>query len=103
MAAYPEHQVYIEICHCLSLYARFIALLIKERVWEEVQDVFGDSDRDCCMEDLPQLKFMDCCIKEALRLYPSAPLIERISTEDIQIGLQTKLYLVKTQQLKIFD
>lgn len=48
--------------------------------------MFGDSERDCSVEDLSHLKFMDCCVKEALRLYPSAPLIERISTKAVQIG-----------------
>ena len=48
--------------------------------------MFGDSDRDCTMEDLNELKYLDYCLKEVLRLYPSAPLIERICNEEVKIG-----------------
>lgn len=65
MAAHPEHQ---------------------QLVYEELQDIFGDSDRDCTVDDIPNLKYLDYCMKETLRMYPSAPLIERMANEDIQIG-----------------
>ncbi|KAL1139871.1 hypothetical protein AAG570_006848 [Ranatra chinensis] len=32
------------------------------------------------------MKYIDCCIKEALRLYPSVPIIARKLTEDQKIG-----------------
>ena len=34
------------------------------------------------MADLPQLKYLECCIKEALRLFPSVPMFSRILTQD---------------------
>jgi cytochrome P450 len=58
----------------------------QETVYEELHEIFGKSDRPCTFEDMAHFKYLDCCIKEALRLYPSAPLIERSLVEDIQIG-----------------
>ena len=52
--------------------------------------VFGDgggSDwRDCTLQDLPNLNYLECCIKEALRLYPSVHFIERFAQEEFQVG-----------------
>ncbi|EFX88388.1 hypothetical protein DAPPUDRAFT_311386 [Daphnia pulex] len=59
---------------------------IQERAWIELQNEFGDSERDCTQEDIPNLKYLECCIKETLRMYPSVPAFERTVQEDLQIG-----------------
>lgn len=38
------------------------------------------------MKELGEMKYVECCIKEALRLYPSVPLIARHLQEDVMIG-----------------
>ncbi|KAI9556694.1 hypothetical protein GHT06_016485 [Daphnia sinensis] len=54
----------------------------QELVRKELDDVFGDSQRPCTIEDATKLKYLECCIKETLRLYPSVPHIKRFNTED---------------------
>lgn len=52
----------------------------------ELEEVFGGSDRECKQQDLTRLKYLECCIKEAMRLYPSVSVITRILTDDMQLG-----------------
>ena len=54
-------------------------------VWDELNLVFGQSDRPCTLEDTSKLKYLEACIKEGLRLYPSVPLIERTISEDVEL------------------
>jgi cytochrome P450 family 4 len=57
-------------------------------VSEELTRVFGGSDRPVTMADLTELKYLECCIKEALRLYPSVPIYARELMEDTNICKQ---------------
>nr|QST15016.1 CYP4AP3 protein [Diaphanosoma celebensis] len=68
MAAHPEHQ---------------------DRLREELDQVFEGSDRPCTRQDLPELKYLECCIKETLRLYPAVPAFSREVKQQVQLGKYT--------------
>ncbi|CAH0714224.1 unnamed protein product, partial [Brenthis ino] len=59
---------------------------VQEKIYEEMQKIFGDSRRCPTMEDLNEMKYLECCIKESLRLYPSVPIIVRYVTEEVPLG-----------------
>ncbi|KAL5018624.1 hypothetical protein ScPMuIL_004346 [Solemya velum] len=59
---------------------------VQKKLQEEMDEIFGTSDRQASMEDLKRMKYLECVIKEALRLFPSVPIIGRVLAEDDQIG-----------------
>nr|XP_053638811.1 cytochrome P450 4c3-like [Cherax quadricarinatus] len=58
---------------------------IQARVDEELRSIFGDSDRPVTMADLREMKYTENCIKEALRLFPSVPILARELKEEAVI------------------
>ncbi|KAI5638687.1 cytochrome p450 domain-containing protein [Phthorimaea operculella] len=55
----------------------------QERIYQEVKEVFGDSERPVTPEDLLKLKFTEAFIKESMRLYPPVPVIVRDVEQDV--------------------
>lgn len=59
---------------------------IQERVFQELQEVFGnDMERMITTEDLKLLEYLGYVIKESIRLFPSVPFIVRKNSSDIKI------------------
>lgn len=54
----------------------------QQRIYEELIQVLPDPDEEPTIHKLSELKYLERCIKESLRLYPSVPFISRILDED---------------------
>lgn len=63
---------------------------VQRKLDEEIEDVFlSDKTRAITTDDLSRLKYLECCIKESLRLYPSVPAIAREATQDFKLKSYT--------------
>ncbi|XP_034483225.1 probable cytochrome P450 4d20 [Drosophila innubila] len=86
------------VSHALYCIARHPA--VQAKLYEELQQVLGkDRTAPVNQAQLQQLKYLECVIKETMRLYPPVPVIGRYTKEDLQIGDQiipanTSIYLV---------
>lgn len=57
---------------------------VQEKVYREIRDVVGDEE--LTMDHLRSLKYLECVIKEAQRLFPSVPFIGRKHDSDFDLG-----------------
>ncbi|RXG59119.1 cytochrome P450 4V2 [Armadillidium vulgare] len=58
----------------------------QNKVYEELEAIFGKSDRAAASSDIREMKYLECCIKESLRLFPSVPVYGRELKENIVVG-----------------
>ncbi|XP_015929391.1 cytochrome P450 4V2-like [Parasteatoda tepidariorum] len=59
---------------------------VQDKIQEELDEIFkGDDEREIERNDLLRMKYLECVIKETLRLYPSAPFIAREVKENFKV------------------
>lgn len=62
----------------------------QQNIHDELDAIFGsDKHRPVTSEDLREMRYLECCIKEAQRLYPSVSFITRTCEEPFKIGSVT--------------
>lgn len=69
----------------------------QDKIYDEIYQIFENSDRPPSMEDLSALTYLEQCIKETLRRFPVAPLTMRVASEDIT--LSSKFYSLQIDSL----
>lgn len=62
----------------------------QQKIHEELDAIFqNDTERHVTPEDLKEMKYLDCCLKEAQRIYPSVAFISRTCEQPFRIGSNT--------------
>ncbi|XP_037931544.1 probable cytochrome P450 6d4 [Teleopsis dalmanni] len=64
---------------------------ILKKVTEEVNRVLAENNGKITYETLQKMEYLELCINETLRKYPSLPLMNRICTQDYQIPGSDKI------------
>lgn len=59
---------------------------IQERLFNELHSIYDAQDDNTFYDGLKKLTYLDCCLKETLRLFPVASLIGRTPTIDIPVS-----------------
>ncbi|XP_034477492.1 cytochrome P450 4d2 [Drosophila innubila] len=72
------------ISFCLYEISRHAS--VQQRLVNEIHEVLGDDKkRPVTLRDLNELKYLECVIKESLRMHPPVPIIGRNLTEDVDM------------------
>ncbi|CAH0547446.1 unnamed protein product [Brassicogethes aeneus] len=58
---------------------------IQEKIWKEQKCIFENVHSNITMNDLNKMKYLEQCIKETLRIYPSVPMMARVLKEDLTL------------------
>ncbi|CAH2234163.1 jg9044 [Pararge aegeria aegeria] len=58
---------------------------IQEKVVEELDQIFGDSDRPATFQDTLEMKYLERCLMETLRMFPPVPIIARHLKQEITL------------------
>lgn len=59
---------------------------VQQKVVDELYTIFGDSDRPVTFQDTLQMKYLERCIMETLRMYPPVPIISRQIKENVKLA-----------------
>ncbi|CAH1400031.1 unnamed protein product [Nezara viridula] len=59
---------------------------IQQKCYEEIMRVLGDSDRDITFNDILEMKYLERCLMETLRLYPPVPIIARQPKKEFKLA-----------------
>lgn len=62
---------------------------IQQKTYEEIIDLFGESDVELNMQDLQRTKYLDQVVKEVLRLSPPIPVVSRELEHDLKLTSTT--------------
>lgn len=58
---------------------------IQAKVYDELYEIFGNSDRPVTFADTLHMKYLERVILESLRMYPPVPVIARKLKRDVMI------------------
>ncbi|CAL1295803.1 unnamed protein product [Larinioides sclopetarius] len=68
--------------YCIGLHPQ-----VQRKVQEELDAIFdGDARRHVTIDDVRNMKYLECVLKESQRLYPSVPFIGRVLNEDLKMS-----------------
>ncbi|XP_055952933.1 cytochrome P450 4C1-like isoform X2 [Argiope bruennichi] len=68
------------VLYCLGVYQD-----IQKKVYEEIEETFEREENNISCEALTRMKYLECVIKETMRLYPTVPFILRENKKPFKV------------------
>nr|CAD7194205.1 unnamed protein product [Timema douglasi] len=96
-----EASKYDEVMSIAELREEVHTFMFEDRVVEELESIFGDSDRDATYRDIQEMKYLELVVKESQRMFPSLPMYVRNIKEDIEMGQKFAMLEMKTVVSKV--
>jgi len=75
---------------------------VQAKLQEEIDSVFGDSDRPASIQDLDRLEYLEAVIKETLRKFPSVPMFARELDADCPVNKNGQNFVIPKDSLVVF-
>nr|AVL92839.1 CYP450 [Locusta migratoria] len=72
-------------CTSFALWALAKHADVQEKAYNEIHEIFGDSDRPATFRDLQEMKYLERVIKETLRMYTTVPFYARELDQELKI------------------
>nr|WIT94155.1 cytochrome P450 monooxygenase CYP4G341 [Euwallacea interjectus] len=66
---------------------------IQDKVMQELNEIFQGSDRPATFADTLEMKYLERCLLETLRLFPPVPIIARQLQQEIKLASNTDIIL----------
>ncbi|XP_054156240.1 cytochrome P450 4V2-like [Oppia nitens] len=92
MFMYAGHDT-IAVSLGWTLYLIGLHPRVQDKIEDELTTIFGSADdhqnninRDITSEDIQRMSYLDCVLKESLRMYPSAPFVARRLVEECVVS-----------------
>ncbi|KAJ8968358.1 hypothetical protein NQ317_000089, partial [Molorchus minor] len=81
LGVYGHDTTSMAICFTIMLLASHRD--VQELILQEINQILGESNDQPTFNELQELKYLERCIKECLRIYPSVPFLSRVLEEDV--------------------
>ncbi|KAH7698761.1 CYP4A5 protein [Aphelenchoides avenae] len=79
--------LYEELCEDLdAAVAGATHPALQEKVYEEICSVLGEGEVDLTLDTINELRYLDMCVKEAMRIFPTVPFMDRRLQHDMELG-----------------
>lgn len=70
--------------YCLLMLAMYPEM--QDKCYEEIRSVLPNKEDDLCYDDLSKLDYVERCLKETMRLFPTVPVVARKVDMDFQMS-----------------
>jgi cytochrome P450 len=58
---------------------------VQQKVFDEIKEVFESEDEPVTFDILNRMTYLECVVKETMRLFPVLPVSARMTTDEVEV------------------